>query len=90
MVGKDLGDANVNTTKRMAVIGTRAAGLCAAKHLLGRGFDVTVFEAGLRVGGLWVYEKDNYRMPAADGCVQDASWTTPFSALLDVLGKEGL
>lgn len=50
--------------RRMAVIGAGAAGLCAAKHLLERGFTVTVFELGSQVGGLWVYENDNARSPA--------------------------
>lgn len=45
--------------KKIAVIGSGAAGLCAAKHLLADGNDVTVFEIGSRVGGLWVYENDN-------------------------------
>lgn len=50
--------------RRMAVIGAGASGLCAAKHLLERGFAVTVFELGSQVGGLWVYENDNARSPA--------------------------
>lgn len=50
--------------KRAAVIGAGAAGLCAAKHLLGAGLDVTVFEMGSRIGGLWVYENDNGLSPA--------------------------
>lgn len=58
------GDVEVTGTQRMAVIGAGAAGLCSAKHLLERGFDVTVFELGSKVGGLWVYENDNERSPA--------------------------
>ena len=49
---------------RVAVIGAGAAGLCAAKHLVGVGCDVTVFELGSRIGGLWVYENDNGLSPA--------------------------
>jgi hypothetical protein len=45
--------------RRIAVIGAGAAGLCAAKHLLGKGMEVVVFELGSRIGGLWVYENDN-------------------------------
>ncbi|AII07779.1 hypothetical protein EP51_25300 [Rhodococcus opacus] len=41
------------------MIGAGPAGLSAAKHLIGRGFDVTVYEKGSEVGGLWVYENDN-------------------------------
>jgi dimethylaniline monooxygenase (N-oxide forming) len=40
--------------RRVAVIGAGAAGLCAAKHLLGKGMAVVVFEQGSRIGGLWV------------------------------------
>ncbi len=50
--------------RRVAVIGACAAGICAAKHLLQRGLDVTVFEMGSCIGELWVYENDNGRSPA--------------------------
>jgi dimethylaniline monooxygenase (N-oxide forming) len=50
--------------ERIAVIGAGAAGLCAAKHLLGLGHDVVVFEIGSHIGGLWVYQNDNGRSPA--------------------------
>lgn len=51
-------------TKRFAVIGAGAAGLCAAKHLVAGGVDVTIFEIGSQIGGLWVYENDNGRSSA--------------------------
>ena len=54
----------MDASRRVAVIGAGAGGLCAAKHLLQRGLDVTIFELGSRVGGLWVYENDNGRSPA--------------------------
>jgi dimethylaniline monooxygenase (N-oxide forming) len=50
--------------RRVAVIGAGAAGLTAAKTLLAGGHDVTVFEKGSRVGGMWVYENDNGASPA--------------------------
>jgi len=50
--------------RKIAVIGAGAAGLCAAKHLLGKGMDVVVYEIGTRIGGLWVYENDNGLSPA--------------------------
>ena len=49
---------------RVAVVGAGAGGLCAAKHLLARGCDVTVYEAGSRVGGLRVYDNDSGASPA--------------------------
>lgn len=56
--------ANATSVRRAAVVGAGAAGLCAAKHLLARGIDVTLFELGSRVGGLWVYENETGRSPA--------------------------
>lgn len=50
--------------KRIAVVGAGAAGACAAKYMLVAGFDVTVYEAGSSIGGLWVYENDNGRSQA--------------------------
>ncbi|KKK84587.1 hypothetical protein LCGC14_2781840, partial [marine sediment metagenome] len=51
-------------TRRIAVIGAGAAGLCAARHLKADGHDVTIYEIGTRIGGLWVYENDNGMSPA--------------------------
>ncbi|WP_161139245.1 flavin-containing monooxygenase [Propylenella binzhouense] len=50
--------------KHFAVIGAGAGGLCAAKNLLARGVDATIFEIGSRIGGLWAYENDSGRSPA--------------------------
>ena len=45
--------------KRIAVLGAGACGLCAAKTMAQSGFDVTIFEVGSQIGGLWCYENDN-------------------------------
>jgi cation diffusion facilitator CzcD-associated flavoprotein CzcO len=47
-------------SRKFAIIGAGAAGLCAAKYLVEAGFNnVTVFEIGTKVGGLWCYENDS-------------------------------
>ncbi len=46
--------------RRYAVIGAGAAGLCCAKYLVQDGHeDVTIFEIGTQIGGLWCYQNDN-------------------------------
>src|SRR4029434_3180304 len=55
---------NRRGTRRIAVIGAGACGICAAKYLLEVGFDVTVYEIGTQIGGLWCYENDNGRSSA--------------------------
>lgn len=55
---------NTRGSKRVAVIGAGACGLCAAKYLLEVGFDVTVFEIGTQIGGMWCYRNDNGRSSA--------------------------
>jgi cation diffusion facilitator CzcD-associated flavoprotein CzcO len=51
-------------SKHFAVIGAGAGGLCAAKNLLARGIEATIFEIGSRIGGLWVYQNDSGMSPA--------------------------
>ncbi len=46
------------------MIGAGACGICAAKYLLEVGFDVTVFEIGGQIGGMWCYMNDNGRSSA--------------------------
>ena len=55
---------NRRGSARVAVIGAGAAGICAAKYLLETGFDVTLFELGSRVGGMWWYGNDSGRSSA--------------------------
>jgi cation diffusion facilitator CzcD-associated flavoprotein CzcO len=50
--------------KSIGIIGAGAAGLTGAKHMLEAGFDVTLYEIGSHVGGLWVYKNDNQRSSA--------------------------
>jgi dimethylaniline monooxygenase (N-oxide forming) len=50
--------------KTIAIIGAGAAGLCAAKHMLEADYEVTVYEIGSKVGGMWVYQNDNGRSSA--------------------------
>lgn len=48
----------------IAVIGSGTSGLCAAKHALQQGFNVTIYERNENLGGLWWYTdrvgKDQY------------------------------
>lgn len=58
-------EATGAAARRFAVIGAGAAGLCCAKKLLESGFqDVTIFEIGSQIGGLWCYRNDNNRSAA--------------------------
>jgi dimethylaniline monooxygenase (N-oxide forming) len=50
--------------KSVGIIGAGAAGICGAKHMLEAGFDVTVYEIGSHIGGMWVYGNDNRRSSA--------------------------
>ncbi|MBV9567430.1 MAG: NAD(P)-binding protein [Hyphomicrobiales bacterium] len=43
----------------MAIIGAGASGLCAARYFKEAAFDVTVYEIGTQVGGLWCFNNDN-------------------------------
>ncbi len=55
---------NQRGDKRVAVIGAGASGLCSAKYLLQAGFDVTVFEIGSQIGGMWCFNNDSGRSSA--------------------------
>lgn len=41
--------------KKIAVIGAGVSGLCAARHAIAHGFNVTVYEQTSEIGGTWVY-----------------------------------
>lgn len=45
--------------RTVAIVGAGASGLCAARYFKDAGFQVTVFEIGSKVGGLWCFENDN-------------------------------
>jgi glutamate synthase (NADPH/NADH) small chain len=57
-----LPDANAD---RVAVIGSGPAGLTCAGELLAKGFNVTVFEAFHKAGGVLVYGIPEFRLPKA-------------------------
>jgi thioredoxin reductase len=54
----------VMTGRRIAVLGAGSAGLANARHLLDRGHDVSIFEIGTRIGGMWAYDNDSGRSSA--------------------------
>jgi glutamate synthase (NADPH/NADH) small chain len=49
--------------KSVAIIGSGPAGLTAAKELVSRGYDVTIFEAFHSPGGVLVYGIPEFRLP---------------------------
>ena len=48
---------------KVAVIGSGPSGITCAKELLGKGYDVTVFEALHELGGVLVYGIPSFRLP---------------------------
>jgi dimethylaniline monooxygenase (N-oxide forming) len=63
-LGAPVAGPNRTSTKRVAIIGAGACGICAAKYLLEVGIDVTVFEIGSQIGGMWCFRNDNKRSSA--------------------------
>ena len=75
---------NRRGTKRVAIVGAGASGICAAKYLLEAGFDVTVYEIGTQIGGMWVYENDSGRSSAYRTLhINTSRGVTRFSDLAD-------
>lgn len=44
--------------KSIAVIGAGPSGLTSAKHAIAQGYDVTIYDQGDEIGGLWVYSDE--------------------------------
>ena len=65
---------------RVAVIGAGPAGLVSAREALRQGCDVTVFESGADVGGVWVHSASVEDDPLGEASVQ-----TVHSSLYDSL-----
>ena len=67
--------------KRVAIVGAGASGLCSAKYLLQAGFDVTDFEIGTQIGGMWCYNNDSGRSSAYRTHINTSRGVTRFSDL---------
>lgn len=58
----------INGKKKIVIIGAGASGLCAARHAISKGYDVSIFEQTDHVGGTWAYTdrtgNDDYGLPS--------------------------
>ncbi len=63
-VPKQSGLGSDKVTKSIGIVGAGAAGICGARHMLAQGFDVTLYEIGSHIGGMWVFKNDNNRSSA--------------------------
>lgn len=76
----EAGDGIASIMTRVAVIGAGPAGLVSAREALRAGCDVTVFETGTDVGGVWVYSE-----AVEDDPLGKVSTQTVHSSLYDSL-----
>jgi len=73
-------------SRSVAVIGAGAAGLVTARSMKDEGHDVTVFEMGSSVGGVWVY--DNEIESTIDGTTKSEVHSSMYSNLRTNLPRE--
>lgn len=62
---KDVLKPKLKNNKKIAVVGSGPSGLAAASDLCDMGYDVTVFEALHKAGGVLVYGIPEFRLPKA-------------------------
>ncbi|KAF7283948.1 hypothetical protein GWI33_022774 [Rhynchophorus ferrugineus] len=66
---------------RVAIVGSGAAGLASARHVIAAGFDLDVFEMRSVLGGTWVYTddvgKDRYGYPVYSAMYQGLRTNLP-------------
>ncbi|MFA9422909.1 MAG: NAD(P)-dependent oxidoreductase [Sedimentibacter sp.] len=56
-------DVKINTEKKVAIIGSGPAGLTLALTLAIKGYDITIFEAHEKIGGMLRYGIPEFRLP---------------------------
>jgi len=66
---------------KIAVVGAGIAGICATKHCLDYGYDVTTFEKTNEIGGTWVYtdyvDKDEFGLDVHTSMYQNLKSNFP-------------
>lgn len=64
-------------TEKVAIIGAGVAGLATARHLIGEGFDCTVFERNPALGGVWSDGYLNFGVQVQRELYQFPDWPLP-------------